>query len=75
MSFNRKPVVAIRIEEVPGLCPETATFLSDAITKNNIGVKSERRDFLEDIDFTKTIVKVQNVCVECILLVIIFILL
>lgn len=52
-SWYRKHVVATRIE-VPGLCPETGAFLSDTITKYNIGVKLEKRDFLENIDCSNT---------------------
>lgn len=59
--YNKQPVMAIRIEAMPQpLTPSTVKFLSSGITNRNMGVKSKRKIFLDDIDYSKNFDKVMT---------------
>ena len=51
--------MAIRPEAVPGLKPSTLGYMSKILSESNVGVKSARKDFLDNtINFSNQTPKV-----------------
>ncbi len=48
-THNKQQVLAIRPEGVPSLRPASVHYIQKAVRDANIGVKSDRKDFLEGI--------------------------
>ena len=56
---NKLKVMAIRPETVPGLKPSTLGYMSKILSESNVGVKSARKDFLDNtINFSNQTPKV-----------------
>ena len=58
MLYEKQQCIAIRPEKVPGLKPATIHYISTLTSDPNMGVKSDRKDFLEEPDKSKRIKKV-----------------
>ena len=59
--YEKQECLAVRPEKVPALRPATVHYISTNVCDNNMGVKSERRDFLENPDKNKMINKVIHI--------------
>ena len=59
VGYEKQKCIAIRPEKVPGLGPASVHYISELTENANMGVKSERKDFLEKPDKTKLIDKVR----------------
>ena len=60
-THNKQQVLSVRLEEVPSLRPATTKFIYTVLEDANIGVKSDRKYFLETIpEHGKIITKVSD---------------